>query len=333
MKYTTNFALHAVLQATGSYGVDVDAMLKRAQLGIPDLHDDPEHIPATLTEQVVKLALQETGDPAISLRIAEYIYPTTLREFSISLLSSSSVRDFLQRLAKYYPAISTTQKLRFVIRQQQGILISHFTEPQISLPVRAVWVEIAIAFAVRFIRMVYQPDYRPLRVEFTHAVADGAQRQYQEFFGVAPCFNANRNALFVDGGDLDVPLLTSNATMAAEYELKLSQRIAQMREKNLSMQVYTFLLNQLPGRKISKEDVAQHFAMSSKTLQNKLRKSGSSFQQILDAARLELANISLSRSDLSLADIAEQLGYNDTSNFCRAYKRWTGHSPRVMPPL
>jgi len=79
--------------------------------------------------------------------------------------------------------------------------------------------------------------------------------------------------------------------------------------------------------------VAQHFAMSSKTLQNKLRKSGSSFQQILDAARLELANISLSRSDLSLADIAEQLGYNDTSNFCRAYKRWTGHSPRVMPPL
>ncbi len=315
--------------ALGSYGIDVPKLLAKEGLTVPSNRDNPEHIPTVLAEKFIELAVRETGDQAFAIKIAEHVYPTTMKEFGISLLSSNTLRDCIQRLAKYYPILCTNQKLSFEQQQDQASLSSVYSDTSIDLITQGVWVEIPIALAVRFIRLIYKPDYIPLKLELTRPYPEGAADRYRQFFGIDPCFDTPRNALYFGLDELDAPLPGSSSELAAEHELRVIKRLANLHSDNLTMQVHALLLEELPGNRINKEGVAKRFAMCPKTFHNRLHEAGTSFQKILDGARLELAEQFLSRNDLLLEDIAYQLGYSDASSFSRAYKRWTGHAPKL----
>ena len=67
--------------------------------------------------------------------------------------------------------------------------------------------------------------------------------------------------------------------------------------------------------------------MSTRTLQRRLQEQGSSFRGELERVRVEMAKNCLEAGELSLADIASFLAYNDQSAFTHAFKRVTGASP------
>jgi AraC-like DNA-binding protein len=80
----------------------------------------------------------------------------------------------------------------------------------------------------------------------------------------------------------------------------------------------------LPG--LAEVAAAQH--ISPRTLIRRLKRDGTSFQAILDDVRQTLSRDYLMNSDMSIARIAWRLGYQDPSNFSRAFHRWHGQSPR-----
>ena len=67
--------------------------------------------------------------------------------------------------------------------------------------------------------------------------------------------------------------------------------------------------------------------MSASTLQRRLRASGTSYQQLLEEARFELARSLLKNTAQPLGDIAARLGYGHLANFSRAFSRMAGQSP------
>lgn len=71
---------------------------------------------------------------------------------------------------------------------------------------------------------------------------------------------------------------------------------------------------------------------SPRTLIRRLREEGSSYQQLLDSVREELACWLLIQTDLPVEAIAERVGYADTSNFSRTFRRWLGVTPREFRP-
>ncbi len=73
--------------------------------------------------------------------------------------------------------------------------------------------------------------------------------------------------------------------------------------------------------------MARQLHMSPQTLRRHLSEEGSSFQELKDHLRRDLAIYHLGRSDLSIQDIAEQLGFSEPSAFHRAFKKWTGLTP------
>jgi AraC-like DNA-binding protein len=75
------------------------------------------------------------------------------------------------------------------------------------------------------------------------------------------------------------------------------------------------------------EEVASELHMSARTLKRKLQQLGTSYQIILSDLRKALAVEYLTQTDMTVDDIAIQLGYSDASNFARAFRRWTGKSP------
>ena len=76
--------------------------------------------------------------------------------------------------------------------------------------------------------------------------------------------------------------------------------------------------------------------MTERTLQRRLKEEGSSFQELLDHTRRELARSYLADSRRALGQVADSLGFADQSNFFRACRRWFGVSPGqyrdALPP-
>ena len=87
------------------------------------------------------------------------------------------------------------------------------------------------------------------------------------------------------------------------------------------------LASLLPKGPPHRDDVAAQLMMSERTLQRRLAEEGTSFTNLVDDTRRELARQSLSAGELSLKMLSFQLGFSEPSAFYRACKRWFGMAP------
>ena len=83
-----------------------------------------------------------------------------------------------------------------------------------------------------------------------------------------------------------------------------------------------------PAAHATIEAVARRLNMSVRTLQRRLNQHGVTFRTVLSRAHTDVAKSQLRMSNLSIAEIAAQLGYADRTSFDLAFSRWTGTSPR-----
>lgn len=89
-----------------------------------------------------------------------------------------------------------------------------------------------------------------------------------------------------------------------------------------------WLLQGYIGDKATLSDLADLLYLSERSLQRRLTESGTSFRQLQEETRFDLAKKLLHRPELSVTDIGFELGYERPANFSRAFQRWTGVSPR-----
>ncbi|WP_433989716.1 helix-turn-helix transcriptional regulator [Sulfitobacter sp. TBRI5] len=75
-------------------------------------------------------------------------------------------------------------------------------------------------------------------------------------------------------------------------------------------------------------EVAGAMGLSARSLQRHLAKQGTSFSRLIERTRRQHALELLVQDDLNISEIAQALGYTDPSNFCRAFHKWTGQSPK-----
>ena len=96
---------------------------------------------------------------------------------------------------------------------------------------------------------------------------------------------------------------------------------------DLVNRVRSLIISELASGTISKNGIADQLHMSPRSLQLKLAAKGTTFQDTLDKTRQTLAQGYMTQSSLTITEIAYLLGFADSSNFTRAFKRWTGQPP------
>lgn len=130
------------------------------------------------------------------------------------------------------------------------------------------------------------------------------------------------------------PALLNRPTLAADAEARrLAERecerqlTTQQQGGSLSQRVQARLAA-CEGEYPAQEDIAAEQHMSVRTLIRHLQDEGTSYQRLLDTVREELACWLLLQTTQPVEAIAERLGYGDTSNFSRTFRRWVGMTPR-----
>jgi AraC-like DNA-binding protein len=198
-------------------------------------------------------------------------------------------------------------------------LLAHDKEPPLLVDVCFAWI---MSLAHRGIGRPLTPK----RVEFQRPTAD--REIYEKHFRSPIKFKAERNALILNKGDIELPFVTHNADLlgivAPQLEAELMEQLAQ---KTFTEQAKGILKTLLAGQRPGIQDLAREVHLSTRTLQRRLTEQGITFQRLLDEARRELAHHYLLHSSRELNETAYLLGYEDANSFFRAFQHWEGTSP------
>jgi len=281
---------------------------------------------------VWEAAAEATGDPCFGLRVGKSIRPTSFHALGYSWLASRTLMESLERLSRYHHIISTAPiELTLETEGASCVLTESFkrSKEEAALPAmyRVMAADAFFMAIVELCRTASNKHFSPLSVTLTHEDFDRAG-DYISAFGAPVIFRAERNALFFDLKKMEAPLPGDNIDLATANDKVTEHYLASLDPRTVATEVRELLIELLPSGTINQTDIARRMNRSLSTLQRQLNVEGTTYQELRDDTRRHLAEDYVQEKRLALSQIAYLLGFSDQSNFSRAFKRWTGQSPR-----
>src|SRR5439155_24387929 len=170
----------------------------------------------------------------------------------------------------------------------------------------------------------------PKAIRVTHA-EPSYRAEYDRIFGVPLVFGSSMNAIL-----FDEELLSFRPPQPNQYVSGLlTERAEALLEKldnskSMRGRVESLLIPILHTGEAKMETIGRKLALSRQTLFRRLKAEGVTFEQVLDELRHKLALEYMNGNNVSVNETAYQLGFSDPAAFSRAFKRWTGASPRTL---
>lgn len=278
-----------------------------------------------MVSRLWRAAVQETADPHFGLRVAEQIRPSTFNVVGYAMSCSATLGDALHRFSRYAKLISNSATV--TITEKPGQLCVGFSFDTGGAPPIFHTIDTVVAGLVCFSSWIAGEQVVPLKVHFKH------QRpvDISEYARLLKCpiyFEQEEDGIIFDHVDMDRPVLSADEQLAALLDSMAITQMAQLSER-FSKKVRDCLLKQFAEGEISRRGTAELMHMTERTLLRRLKDEGTTFQEVLDRLREELAYEYLQRSDITVQTVSFMLGFSDASTFSRAFKRWTGRRPSL----
>ena len=325
MQRTSSCAwVKGIAEMFASQGVDVPRLFDAAGIRPERLQDPGERFGADEVSMLWQFAVESSGNPALGLDRELAAAHINFDVVGYAMLSCPNLRAGLDRMARYMAVISDAATFELVPQGCDCWLVLGGTGYAQPVPrQRYAYGMLALVSTAQWLT---RREVRPMAIEFKFARPAEAAR-YEEVFGCPLRFGQPENRLLLSAADLQTTLPSRNDSMLALHEHVLRDRLATLGSARTSYKVSEEIIRRLHRGEPRREQVAASLALADRTLQRRLHEERTSFQQLLDDARRELALKYLSEERYPLNEVADLLGFNDQSNFFRACRRWFGQPP------
>lgn len=325
----TAVAARLMVEVGQERGLSVDDCLAGSGVARSSFND-----PATIVEATQELAIARNlqralGDvPGLGLEVGLRYRFTSFGVWGFALLSSTTARE-LVRLGVRYSALS----FAFInphIEQGSRALRVILDAEDIPLDIRSFFVERELAKLANLLPIGLGRN-TGIRFE-TAFTGERASAMRARFPDVALSFGRPQHVLVLDQDILDLPLPQADPLTVRDLEVQCVQMLEQRRSRRgVAAQVRAFILATL-AQAPTMETVAAELHVDPRTLRRQLRADGTSYRELLDEVRQTLADELLAHAGLTVSEVSRRLGYHDAAGFSRAYKRWTGFTPKRNLP-
>ena len=309
------------------WGVPRAALLREAKLDEEQLHDPDARVPRAALVRLWHAVTAHVPDPALGLRLGTAV---RAREFGLvgyTMAVSSTVAAALQRLTRYDRLLSDALVVELKA-EADATWVRLDVEPALRAFRPAA--DFRLAALLAMCREIAAAPIAPLTVQLPYR-RPADVRAYERFYRAPLEFGALATAFLLRNDDLARPVVSSDATLTGYLDHLAEQLLAALGgEDTLRDQVRRRLWSELNAGVPSLEGVGRVLGMSPRTLQRRLRAEGTTFSAVLTQLRHDLALPLLGDGRLAVAEVAFLLGYEDPSAFHRAFRRWSGRSPRAF---
>lgn len=266
-------------------------------------------------------------DPSFALRYGSALHLGSHGILGSALMSCRTLRQAAEFLVQHSPAGLMDARVHFAFDRDNAILSM---KPGIELPSAPNFLpEVFFMAAVNAISEMVGADLQGCRVEFSFEPSMPEQ-VYQRYFGLPVVFGEAENRFLGPRDAVNFPLAAASNEVADIFVRQCSKLLI---EKNNVAGCRAQVRRVLTGAKnkiTTEQAMAEHLNMSSRTLRRRLAAENTTFREIQDSIRSDMAIGYLRETRLPIAEIAELLGFDDVANFRRAFRRWNGCSPQAF---
>jgi AraC-like DNA-binding protein len=317
----------ALVQACDRLGIDTEAMLRTAGIRRETLEDPDARLPGHQASALWAKAYALSGDPVLSLHVAEACPLGAYKVIDYMGSSARTVGEAFRYSARYFKLINTAVRLAV---DESGDPVTFDVEGERGGPagVTRAYAEYCLAAFVLHVRWATGVPFEVRRVTFSHRLPPDL-REHERVFGCPVRFEAEHNRLYLDRAVWETPTRGAQPGVLAvliEHADLLLSRLP--RGPDLIERTRRAIGGRLRGGDPSLKSVARELGMSERSLQRHLHELGYTFNALADEVREATARLYLEQPDIALAEIGYLLGFADQSTFNRAFKRWTGRTPR-----
>ncbi len=312
----------ALLEARGR---PAEAVLREVGLTRSDIDSPEARIPFSKHVALLERAASHLGDACFGFHHGASLDPLDAGAIGYLAANSPTLKDALSNYQRYL-AIST-EGLRLSIEPEEDSVVLGFDRRDVATERDEQWCEFVLASAINVCRFVVGRRIRPAAVTMKHRRGSHL-KEFEKYLGVPVSFGAARYTVVLNRKHLSLPCHSADARLFrivkahCDELLKKSRRSESLREE-----VALLIGSLLPTGTATSANVASTLGVSERTLARRLAEEGTSFRQIIEEQRQQMAFRYLEHSDFRPAQVAYLLGYAQPSAFTHAFRRWTGHSP------
>src|ERR1043166_7061294 len=324
-KQTTSAVwVKGIAELLAAEGLDVAGLFAAAGIDPAALDGPAARVQTEKISRLWELAAARSGNPAIGIAQPHVVRAASFDVVGYAMMSCADLHAAFERLIRYLLILSDTFTMT-MSEEPAGYRVT-FVLFGGDRPVPPQRVESIVVTLIAFCRWIGGRDVRPLAIELPFPPpADPAP--YSAAFRCPVTFDAPRNSLLFARTDMSAALPTSNPQLAELHERYAGDYLRHFDHAQTSYRAREVIVRHLPDGEPRRDEVAGELRMSERTLQRRLEEEKTSFVELLDRTRRELAEQYLGRLQLSLAQAAYLLGFADQSSFFRACKRWFDVSP------
>lgn len=322
-----------LLRMVGDRGYDFSIVLNKAGLDFDPLDPgDPAYrgeISAMQYSRVYQSVLSLLQDETFGTIGSEVVSPGAFRMMCYCIISCDNLGQAIQRASEFYRTFYDERSQLYANFSDQYARVGYRSTAGGERPQVAVADAYGLSMWHRFFGWLCGRPIELKRVDFSGGTPQRLEK-YESLFACSLYFNQPSDLLYFDSACLAWPIVHTEHSLreflrTAPYQLLMMENTPD--GNNLSAQVKAMIGHDFSEGFPGFETISSALNMSAPTLRRRLKREGTTFQQLKDDARCEAAKLCLGRPELSINEVALQMGFTDPSAFHRSFKKWTGQTP------
>ncbi len=315
-----------LLTMAASEGADLSLLLEGTQLSRDVLTLDNFKASATQVEQLLTNIARHCR-PGIALDYGTRLNLSAFGVVGFAALSSPTARDAIYIAHRYMPVVLPLLSIDVIEQGNLACVDVDLTYP-LEAEAERILLEATLSSLYAMASFILQDNLPTLQLEIRRAInryhADFLDQRQVDYRGDCP-----RNRIIVPLSVLDVPLPLANQGAFATSLKQCDELLEELPtlDRSLSAGIQKRLLYQDEEHLLTQDDIARELFMSVRTMHRLLQREGTSFREIANETTAIRARRLLEDNQLSISQIAQELGYSDSANFSRAFRNQVGVTP------
>ena len=314
-------------QALEDRDIDGRAVLDEAGIDYADAANPDTRITLKQHQALWHLAIERAGDPCLGLIVGQAFPPAALHGLGLGWMASTTLKTAFDRLIRYQRVLSTNAELEW---EESGDSYRFVGRARTAGPdFESAAADATLAVVVRLCRITLSESVSPVKVCVKHD-RRAYKAHYQAFFGCGVTFDAPDYSLEFDKALLAQVLPGANPLLTRINDQAVADYLARFDQHDTTTRVRQHLIDALVDGRPDQESIARTLNLSLRQLQRELGSQGTSFRQLTEEVRRDLAMSYLRERQKSIGEISWLLGYTEAANFSRSFKKWTGQTPKAF---
>lgn len=313
-----------IRQAKGN-GLSTERLLVDTGLDRDWIHRKNATISYNQYCKLIQNTLDESGDPGIGLKFGRQINITEFGFFGYAIMSCQTMAEAFRVGHRFWELGGQLLNISITQDDQYLTLTFYPASPLVKDRILIYAVEEDISTTVAGATFIANQPMPVEKIDLSYS-APGHMDLYRKEFNCPVFFDQPENRICIKSSFLDLPIPTANAEVTNLVKRQCEELLLNLqRSDEFVEEVRRVLINSL-GHFPNSGEMAKELGLSTSSFYRQLKNKDTSFQKILDEVRTEIAMKYLAKTNLTIDQISDLIGFSETTTFRRAFKKWTGQT-------